>query len=80
MIGTLTRKTEPHQKCSSSQPPITGPSGTAIPAVAVQMAIARPRYCGGKMLVKIDNVEGMMKAPPNPISARLAINWLPVPA
>ena len=28
-IGTLIRKTEPHQKCSSSRPPTTGPMATA---------------------------------------------------
>ena len=27
--GTFTRKTEPHEKCSSSQPPATGPMATA---------------------------------------------------
>ena len=26
--GTLTMNTDPHQKCSSSQPPVTGPSAT----------------------------------------------------
>ncbi len=30
-IGTLTKKTEPHQKCSSSKPPVTGPRATARP-------------------------------------------------
>ena len=29
--GTFTKKTEPHQKCSSSQPPLIGPAATAMP-------------------------------------------------
>ena len=38
--GTLIISTEPHQKCSSSQPPVTGPRATARPAVAAHTAIA----------------------------------------
>ncbi len=30
-IGTLTRNTEPHQKCASSRPPTTGPMAMARP-------------------------------------------------
>ena len=46
--GTLTMNTDPHQKCSSSQPPVTGPSATLSPAVAAQieMAAARSRGSG----------------------------------
>ena len=32
--GTLTKKTEPQQKCSSRIPPVTGPSATASPETA----------------------------------------------
>ena len=34
MNGTLTRNTEPHQKCSSSQPPVIGPMAHAEPGDA----------------------------------------------
>ena len=37
-IGTLTRNTEPHQKCSSSQPPSDGPRATPRPATPAQIA------------------------------------------
>ena len=40
MTGTLIISTEPHQKCSSRKPPVTGPSATARPAVAAHTAIA----------------------------------------
>jgi hypothetical protein len=74
--GTLTRKTEPHQKCSSSQPPVTGPIATATPAIAAQMAMAWARsFRSVNTLVMIDRVAGMISAPPMPIRARVAINW-----
>ena len=75
--GTLTRKTEPHQKCSSSQPPVTGPMATAMPAVADQMAMAWARsFRSVKTLVRIDSVAGMISAAPMPMIARVAMRWL----
>ncbi len=43
MNGVLTRKTEPHQKCSSSTPLSTGPSEMPPIITALQNAIAFPR-------------------------------------
>ena len=43
ITGTLMNRTDPHQKCSSSQPPVTGPRATAAPAVAAHTAIAAAR-------------------------------------
>ena len=37
-IGTFTRNTDPHEKCSRSQPPEMGPSATPTPVTAVQIA------------------------------------------
>ena len=40
ITGMFTRNTEPHQKCSSSQPPSRGPTAAPPPAIADQTAIA----------------------------------------
>src|SRR3954464_4107532 len=77
--GTLTRNTEPHQKLARSQPPTIGPIAIPRPDTPAQMPIARPRSCAGKTFVRIDRVDGMISAPPTPMSARLAINALDVP-
>ena len=75
--GTLTRKTEPHQKCSRSQPPVTGPMATAMPAVADQMAMAWARSRRSvNTLVMIESVAGMISAAPMPMIARVAMRWL----
>src|SRR5579872_1594649 len=59
-MGTLTRKTEPHQKCERSQPPTTGPIATPRPEVPDQMPMARARSGGFvNTFVRIDRVEGM---------------------
>ena len=69
MIGTLTRNTEPYQKCPSSKPLPTGPIAPAAPVVAAQIAIALVRSSGGKTFTRIDSVDGMMNAAPTPMSA-----------
>ena len=48
MTGTLTRKTEPHQKCSSSQPDAMGPMAAPPPEMPAQMPMALGRSCGGE--------------------------------
>ena len=73
-IGRLTRKTELQPKCSISQPPPTGPMAMPSPATAAQMPIAFGRSSAGKTLVRIESVDGMISAPPIPMSARLAIS------
>jgi len=40
-MGTLIRKTEPHQKWLSSRPPMIGPSATPMPLVPAHRLIAR---------------------------------------
>ena len=45
-MGTLTRKIDPYQKCSSSAPPVMGPKATAMPEVAPQMPSAFCRSRG----------------------------------
>ena len=68
------RKTEPHQKCSSSKPPTTGPIATARPTAPAQTPMARPRSRGSKTLEMIASVAGMIAAAPRPISARAPIS------
>ena len=71
----LTQNTEPHEKCSSSRPPVTGPIATPSPEKPAQTAIARPRSRGSrKTLARIDSVDGMISAPPMPMNARLRIS------
>ena len=43
MIGTPTRKTEPHQKCSSRAPPTSGPMAAPTAKLAPQTPIALVR-------------------------------------
>jgi hypothetical protein len=78
--GTLTRNTEPHQKCSRSHPPITGPRMMPNPATPAHTPMARPRSRAGNTLVMMERVEGMIRAPPIPMAAREAISTLAEPA
>ena len=78
--GTFTRNTEPHQKWLSNHPPTIGPIAMPRPETPAQMPIARPRSSAGKTFVRIDNVEGMISAPPIPMSARVAISVFADPA
>ena len=74
-IGTLMKKTEPHQKFSSSQPPLIGPAATPTPLVAlhIPMALARSEV-SVNMLVMMARVAGKIPAAPIPMSARPTIN------
>ncbi len=72
-IGTLTKNTEPHQKCSSSQPLPTMPMAAPEPANPAQMAMARGRSSGGKTAARIDSVPGISSAAPRPWVARMAM-------
>ena len=69
-IGTLMRKTEPHQKCSMRNPPRTGPMATAAPTAAAHRPMALPRSRGGKTTVMIESVTGSTDAPAAPMTPR----------
>ena len=74
-IGTLIRKTDPHQKWASSRPPTIGPSAMPTPLVPAQMPMARWRSAWSRnMSVMIASVEGIIMAPPMPMLARAAIS------
>ena len=57
-IGTLTRKTEPHEKCSSSQPPLIGPAATPTPTIAAHSPIAFARFTGSAKMFVISDERG----------------------
>ena len=79
--GTLIRNTEPHQKCSSRNPPINGPNAAPAPAIAAHAPMARARSLGSvKMLVSNDRVAGMISAAPMPMNARVKINMVALSA
>ncbi|BFO15590.1 hypothetical protein SHKM778_19780 [Streptomyces sp. KM77-8] len=70
----MTRKTEPHQKCSTRTPLITEPS--AIPAVITpdHSPMAFARWAGSVNIVRTRAiVDGIRVAPPMPRTARAAI-------
>ena len=75
ITGTLTMNTEPQKKCSSRNPPVTGPRATARPLVAAQieMAIARCR-ASVNTFTSSANVAGKINAAPTPIAARQPIS------
>ena len=75
-MGTLTKKTEPHQNDSSRKPLATIPRAPPAPANPDQMAIALARSLGGKTTVMIDRVAGMVSAAPTPMAPRSTISWL----
>ncbi len=73
-MGTFTRNTDPHAKCSSSRPPPSGPITIPRPATPAQMPIARARSLPENVFVRIDSVVGKMNAPPIPMSPRATIS------
>ena len=74
-IGTLTMNIEPHEKCSSSQPPVIGPAATPTPTIAAHSPIAFARFAASvKMFVISPSVVGKITAAPMPIAARAPIS------
>ena len=71
----MATKTLPHQKCSSSQPPLIGPRATPSPVIAPHSPMARARSPRSvNRLEMIDRVAGKISAAPTPITARTAIS------
>ena len=80
-MGTLMKNTDPHQKCSSNQPPAIGPAATAMPLVALQTPIALARSLGSRnTLVRIASVAGKISAAPTPMRPRATISSFAEPA
>ena len=75
MTGRAIRKTEPHQKCSRSTPPTTGPMALPAENAEIQIAMALARCPGCLNMLKMsERVEGAIVAPAMPSSARLAMS------
>ncbi len=75
MTGTLIRKTEPHQKASSSSPPTIGPAARPPVNAAVHTPTATRRWVSSRNIVRSSaSVEGARVAPPTPSSARAAMS------
>ncbi len=73
-MGTLTRKIEPHQKWSRSQPPRIGPSGMPSAEAAETMPMALIRSWGSPNNEgRTAMASGMTSAPPTPMTQRAAI-------
>ena len=73
MMGTVTKKTDPHQNQRSSSPLDTTPKAPPAPANAAHTAIALGRSCGGNTDVNSESVDGMMRAAAMPMIARPAM-------
>ena len=72
--GRLMRNTEPHQKCSKRNPPITSPEAAPRVAVAPQIPMAVLRSCTSVKVVRnSDKVAGIMVAAPMPKRTRAAM-------
>ncbi|MCY1236413.1 hypothetical protein D9M72_490660 [compost metagenome] len=73
-IGTLMRKTEPHQKYSSRKPPSTGPMAAPPEAIAAQTPIASARSRSSvKVSRMIESVAGIIRAAPRARNTRPAM-------
>lgn len=72
--GTLTRKIEPHQKCSRSSPPVIGPIAMPRPTLPAQMPMALGCSSRSKTFIRTARVAGITKAAPKPITARQAMS------
>ena len=72
--GTLRKKIDCQETCSTRKPPTTGPMASASALTPAQVPIARPRSWGGKALEMIDSVAGIMNAAPTPWRARKPIS------
>ena len=75
ITGTFTMNTEPQKKCSSRNPPVTGPKATASPLVAAHTAMAIARWPASvNTFTSSASVAGKIRAAPTPIAARQAIS------
>ena len=70
----VTTNSDPHQKCSSRKPEVTGPMAAPAPAIPAHTAIALGRSWAGNTEVSSDNVDGMMNAAPIPVTIRTAMS------
>src|SRR5215813_9326662 len=65
-IGTLIKKTQRQDACSTSQPPKTGPIAAVIAVNPDQVPMARPRLSSGNEALISARLPGTSKAAPAP--------------
>lgn len=75
MTGTATRKTEPHQKASSSTPPTRGPTAPPSMKLVIHTVMAKLRCSASwNMALISESVDGPSTAPARPRRARATIS------
>ncbi len=75
ITGTPIRKTDPHEKYSSSRPPTSGPMALPTEKPDTHTPMAAVRWRGSRNMLRIsDMVEGIKVAPAMPSKARAAIS------
>ncbi len=74
--GSVTRNTEPHQKCSSRAPAISGPRAEMPPPIADQSAIDLVRDCPDQSAVMSASVVGKAMPAESPPRMRAATSTL----
>jgi hypothetical protein len=73
MSGTLTRNTDPHQKWSSRNPPMMGPTASPVAPKTTKVPMAFERSSGGYILAMIARAGAVNPAAPIPMTARDAM-------
>jgi hypothetical protein len=68
--GTLTQKTADHEKCSTRNPPSSGPIARPRPEIPAQMPMAWGSCFRGNADTMIESESGFRSAPPTPCTAR----------
>ena len=72
--GTFTQKTADHEKCSTRNPPRSGPMARPRPEMPAQMPMAWGSCLRGKAATMIESESGFRSAPPTPWIARAPIS------
>ena len=70
--GTLSQKTQCHEKPLTTAPPTSGPNATARPLMPPHAPRNTPRFSSGTPAERIVSVSGITIAPPRPWTARAA--------
>jgi hypothetical protein len=78
MIGTFTRKIDPHQKWSSSRPPAIGPIASPAAPNTTNVPIGPERSAGAYIEAMRASAGAVTPAAPRPMTARAAMS-APVP-
>ena len=79
-MGMVAKKTELQEKCWSNRPPVIGPSATPRPVIPVHTPTAAALSLASvKVLVRMANVAGKIRAAARPIRQRATISTCVLP-